>query len=134
MSLATLTFARRLEAAGVNRAHADAVRDAVADATPSKADLQAGLGEVKTELATKASTTDLQTGLGEVRADLGDARTDLGDMKAELATKASAADLAEVKGAMATKADLLRVALALAALMVLGFGALLAAMVALPVP
>ena len=106
----TYTAAKTLRAAGFDENQAEAavtvIRDAVAESTVTKADLQAGLAEL--------------------RADMADLRADLkADMAATYVTKADfAAGLATLRAEM--RGDLLRAVLALGAMMIVGFGAMLA--------
>ncbi len=99
----TLSYARRLKAAGVDEAqaeaHAEAVRDAVAEGVATKDDLDKGLAAAKVDLDTglTALRTDLDNGLAAVKADI--AR-----VENRMATKA---ELAEVKAELAeAKAEL----------------------------
>ena len=102
----TYTAAKTLRAAGFDESQAEAavtvIRDAVAESTVTKADLQAGLAEL--------------------RADMADLRA---DMAATYVTKADfAAGLATLRAE--GRGDLLRAVLALGAMMIVGFGAMLA--------
>ncbi len=64
----TLAYARRLKAAGVDEAqaeaHAEAVRDAVTEGVATKADLDNGLAAVKADL--KAAVADLKADMLKV--------------------------------------------------------------------
>lgn len=148
----TYTAAKTLRAAGFDESQAEAavtvIRDAVAESTVTKADLQAGLAELRADMA------DLRADMKEnyaTKADLADLRDDLkahmaatyvtkvdfvaglaelrDDLKAHMAatyvTKADfAAGLATLRAE--GRGDLLRAVLALGAMMIVGFGAMLA--------
>ncbi len=90
----TLTYARRLKAAGVDEAqaeaHAEAVRDAVTEGVATKDDLDKGIGAVKADvvrledrMATKA---DLDEGLGALKADVAELKIDMAELRAEFKT------------------------------------------------
>lgn len=131
------------------------IRDAVAESTVTKADLQAGLAELRADMAElRTDMAELRAEVKEnyaTKADLAELRDDLkAHMAATYVTKVDfAAGLAELrddlKAHMAatyvTKADfaaglatlraegrgdLLRAVLALGAMMIVGFGAMLA--------
>ena len=126
MAINALADVRRLKSAGVETKQAEAIvetiHETVTEGTVTKGDLKAGLAELRTDL--KADQADLQAGLAELRT----------DMKADLSAKADKADLetgfashkADMREGFATKGDLLRLGLALAGLIVVGFGAVLA--------
>ena len=148
----TYTAAKTLRAAGFDENQAEAavtvIRDAVAESTVTKADLQAGLAELRTDMADlRADMKEnyaTKAGLAELRADLkadmaatyvtkvdfaaglAELRDDLkADMAATYVTKADfAAGLATLRAEM--RGDLLRAVLALGAMMIVGFGAMLA--------
>ena len=86
----TLSFAKRLTAAGekveVAEAHAMALKEFVMDTIATKADisearteLRAGLGEVRSEVSELRS--ELRAGLGEVRTEMG---TEIGKVRTEM--------------------------------------------------
>ncbi len=81
----TLTYARRLRAAGVDEAqaeaHAEAVRDAVMEGVATKADLAAVKADLDNGLA--AVRTELKADIAAVRTEL---KTDIAAAKAELKT------------------------------------------------
>ncbi len=93
----TLTYVRRLKAAGVDEAqaeaHAEAVRDAVTEGVATKADLDKGLGAAKVDLAEGlgALRADLDKGLGALKADLDKglaaAKVDLADLETRLTVR-----------------------------------------------
>lgn len=151
----TYTAAKTLRAAGFDESQAEAavivIRDAVAESTVTKADLQAGLAELRADMADLRA--DMKENFA-TKAGLAELRTDMADLRAEMAatyvTKADfTAGLAELRDSMkadmaatyVTKADfaaglatlraegrgdLLRAVLALGAMMIVGFGAMLA--------
>ena len=97
----TLSYARRLKAAGVDEAqaeaHAEAVRDAVTEGVATKDDLDRGLAAAKVDLDTglsdlKADVVRLEDRMATkddvaaLRAEMADLRTDMADLKAELKT------------------------------------------------
>ena len=100
----TLSYARRLKAAGVDEAqaeaHAEAVRDAVTEGVATKDDLDRGLAAAK---------VDLDTGLSDLKADvvrLEDkmaTKADVAELKAEMAELK--ADVVRLEDRMATKDD-----------------------------
>ena len=148
----TYTAAKTLRAAGFDESQAEAavtvIRDAVAESTVTKADLQAGLAELRADMAdlradmkenyaTKAGLAELRDDLkadmaatyvtkADFAAGLAELRDDLkADMAATYVTKADfAAGLATLRAEM--RGDLLRAVLALGAMMIVGFGAMLA--------
>ncbi len=148
----TYTAAKTLRAAGFDESQAEAavtvIRDAVAESTVTKADLQAGLAELRTDMAdlradmkenyaTKAGLAELRDDLkadmaatyvtkADFAAGLAELRDGLkADMAATYVTKADfAAGLATLRAEM--RGDLLRAVLALGAMMIVGFGAMLA--------
>ena len=95
----TLTAARDLEAAGIERRQAEAiagtVRTAAAadrEALATKADLAELRADMKAEIAELATKADLKAEIAELRA----------DMKAGFAETATKADLASVRAEIGT--------------------------------
>ena len=114
----TYTAAKRLRAAGFNENQAEAavamVREAVAEGTGNTASLEAGLAELRTDV------TDLKVEVAGIKANM--AR-----IEANMATKADVARIeADVAASKEASRALLRTMLALGAIMIVGFSAMLA--------
>ena len=100
----TLSYARRLKAAGVDEAqaeaHAEAVRDAVAEGVATKADLDTGLAAVKADVVRVEDRMATKADLAEVKAEL---KADVAEVKADVARLEGRVEHIEDK--MATKTD-----------------------------
>ena len=132
----TYTAAKRLRAAGFNENQAEAavvmVREAVTEGAPNTADLEAGQAELRTDV------TDLKTNVARIEARVERIESDVTDLKVDVARIGSRVERIEANMEhMATKEDvatasketshnLLRVALALGAMLAVGFSAMLA--------
>ena len=76
----TLSYARRLKDAGVDEAHAEAVRDAITQGVATKADLDKGLAALKADItrvedkmdgmAAKTDVAKLETRIAELKVTL----------------------------------------------------------------
>ena len=117
----TYTAAKRLRAAGFSENQAEAavvmVHEAVTEGATDTAGLEAGLAELRTDVA------GLEARVGRIEA-----RVER--IEATMATKEDV-----LKASKESSRDLLRAALALGAIMVMGFGAMLALLASvLPFP